>query len=150
MLKDCRLFWNGKKNQSEPEKALACKVGSDHHSLCDAALKSYIDQEVLCVDFQLDDGEPSLDLELRSGEMVKQLVDVRPAADGGFVVVSDNPVLMNAELSSLNNIMFQLSELDDSPGVLLKKNGNCTWTPISSRTRSQSTLRHPFTWKTES
>ena len=77
-------------------------------------------------------------LELRNGEMVKQLVDVvRPAADGGFVEVSDNPILTNAELSSMDDIMFQLGELDDSPGVLLKKNGNCTWTPITSRTTSR-------------
>ena len=56
MLKDCRLFKN-KKKQSEPEQALARKVGS-HRGLSDVALKLHIDQEVLCVDFQLDDGEP--------------------------------------------------------------------------------------------
>ncbi len=32
------------------------------------------------------------------------------------------------------DIVFQLCEQDDSPGVLLKKDayGNCTWIPIAS------------------
>ena len=55
--KRLQAFLEQKKNQSEPEQALARKVGS-HHGSSDAVLKPCIDQEVLCVDFQLDDGEP--------------------------------------------------------------------------------------------
>ncbi len=67
------------------------------------------------------------------------MVDIErpPALDGGIAEVSDNLVLTDAELSIMDDIIvFQLGEQDDSPGVLLKKDDNCTWTPISSRTRS--------------
>ena len=36
----------------------------------DKDLKSYIDKEVSCVDFLIDNGEPGLELELNSGEYV--------------------------------------------------------------------------------
>ena len=64
------------------------------------------------------------------------MVDVeRPHC--GIVKENDNPVLTVEELSGMDDIEFQLNELDDSPGVFLQKEGYCTWTPISSWTRSR-------------
>ena len=41
------------------------------------------------------------------------------------------------ELLDMDDIEFQLHDYDNSPGVLLKKSGSVTWTPIATRTRSR-------------
>ena len=37
----------------------------------------------------------------------------------------------------MDDIEFQLHDYDNSPGVLLKKSGSVTRTPIATRTRSR-------------
>ena len=50
----------------------------------DTDLKSLIEKNVLCVDFQLTDGEPVLELELNSREIVSgKLIDVKRPPDTG-------------------------------------------------------------------
>ena len=44
------------------------------------------------------------------------------------------------ELLDMDDIEFQLHDYDNSPGVLLKKSGSVTWTPIATRTRSRLSL----------
>ena len=49
------------------------------------------------------------------------------------------------ELSTLDEIEFQLHDCDDSPGVLLKKDGNVVWTRIAARTRSRVHFKDNYT-----
>ena len=68
-------------------------------------------------DFSLGAGDgPRLDLELCSGQAISRLVDVKRPD-------SNSAMSMN-ELSNNDEIEFQLHDCDDSPGVLLKKDGN--------------------------
>ena len=93
----------------------------------DKELKLFIDKEVQCVDFKVIDGEPGLDLELNSGEMVRKVVDVkRPPGIG--VQPYMNEVMSINELSGMDEVEFQLHEHDHSPGVLLKQSGTVSWT----------------------
>ena len=41
------------------------------------------------------------------------------------------------ELSHFDDVEFQLNADDDSPGVLLRKDGVVKWTPVANRTRSR-------------
>ena len=51
MLENYKLFWKGRqKNQNEQQLN---GVGPS-----DVSLKTFIDQDVQCVDFQIDDSEP--------------------------------------------------------------------------------------------
>ena len=43
----------------------------------------FIEKNVQCVDFQLTDGEPVLELELNSGEVVRKLIEVKRPPDTG-------------------------------------------------------------------
>ena len=72
---------------------------------------------------------PRLDLELCSGQAISRLVDIKRPVN--------NSVMSKNELSSHDEIEFQLHDCDDSPGVLLKKDGNVIWTPIAARIRSR-------------
>ena len=45
--------------------------------------------------------------------------------------------LTMAELSDMDEIVFQGNEIDGSPGVVLKKGCLEVWTPIATRTRSR-------------
>ena len=112
----------------------ACKPASQSTGDVDLHLKSFIDKEVQCVDFHLTTDE--LDLELNSGETVRKLIDVkRPSVTGNSVCASG--VMSVDELLDMDDIEFQLHESGNSPGVLLKKSGSVTWTPIATRTRSR-------------
>ena len=89
-----------------------------------------IAEQAQCVDFCLGAGDgPRLDLELRSGQVISRLVDIKRSGS--------NSVMSINELSNQDEIEFQLHDCDDSPGVLLKKDGNVIWTPIAARTRSR-------------
>ena len=72
-----------------------------------------------------------------SGEVISRLVDVKRFG-------SNSAMSMN-ELSNLDEIEFQLHDCDDSPGVLLKKDGNVVWTPIAARTRSRVHFKDNYT-----
>ena len=48
-----------------------------------------------------------------------------------------NSVISMNELSNQDEIEFCLHDCDDSPGILLKKNGHVVWTLIAARTRSR-------------
>lgn len=80
------------------------------------------------------DGKPGLD-----HYIVRRLIGVeRPTDIRATSQVNDNPVLTVEELSGMDAFEFQLHQCDlDLPGVLLKKDGQCTWTPIATRTRSR-------------
>ena len=104
----------------------------------DVVLKSFIDNEVQCVDFHLDDGGPGLDLELNCGEIVRKPIDVeRPNSDAQPLSGVSHKLSVE-ELMKFDDIEFELRDVDGSPGLLLKKDGLVTWTPIASRTRSRS------------
>ena len=56
---------------------------------------------------------------------------------GANVHVCASKVMSADELLDMDDIEFQLHDYDNSPGVLLKKSGSVTWTPIATRTRSR-------------
>ena len=121
-----------KHNQNEQ----VCKPASQSTGDVDLDLKSFIDKEVQCVDFHITNGQPELDLELNSGERVRKPIDVKkPFVTGANVCASK--VMSTDELLDMDDIEFQLHDYDNSPGVLLKKSGSVTWTPIATRTRSR-------------
>ena len=93
-------------------------------------LRLHIDKEVACVDFTLDKGEPGLNLELHSGESVWTPVCVRKpnGCDGN---------LSHADLSDMDEIVFQSHITDDTPGVVLRQGTLEVWTPVAARTRSR-------------
>ena len=93
-------------------------------------LRLHIDKEVACVDFTLDKGEPGLNLELHSGESVWTPVCVRKpnGCDGN---------LSHADLSDMDEIVFQSHITDDTPGVVLRQGTLEVWTPVATRTRSR-------------
>ena len=102
-------------------------------------LKSFIDNEVECVDFQLVDGGPRLDLELNNGRISRKLIDVmRPHIEAQTSV---DRILSVDELTNFDDIVFELRDADGSPRLLLKKGECVTWTPIASRTRSRMDKR---------
>ena len=63
------------------------------------------------MEFKVIDGEPGLDLELNSGEMVRDVK--RPPAIGVQPYV--NEVMSINELSGMDEVEFQLHEHDHSP-----------------------------------
>lgn len=80
-----------------------------------------------CVDFRFDGVEgPRLNMDLASGETVTRLVDVQKPPNE-----PTDSVMSIHELSKLDDVEFQLRESDDLPGVLLKKDGIVTWTPVA-------------------
>ena len=103
----------------------------------DKDLKSYIDKEVSCVDFLIDNGEPGLELELNSGEYVWAPVCVKKPGDHHSATDQHMSV---KDLGDMDEIIFQTHEVDDNPGVVLRKGSLEVWTPVASRTRSR--LRH--------
>ena len=89
------------------------------------------------MDFHITNGRPELDLELNSGERVRKPIDIkRPSVTGAYACASK--VMSADELLNMDDIEFQLNDYDNSPGVLLKKSGSVTWTPIATRTRSET------------
>ena len=92
-------------------------------------LRIFIDKEVSCIDFAIDNGEPGLNLELHSGKTVWTPVCVKKPD-----VRDEN--LSLADLSGMDEVVF-LSSTDDTPGVVLKSGKLEVWTPIATRTRSR-------------
>ena len=142
-----QAFLERKRTQNAPR---ASEISPDHsgssmnqqqvctHTAVDTELKSLIDKEVDCVDFRLDNGEPVLDLELKNGDILRKPVDVkRPVRTYSQAHKS---TMTLEELSGMDSIVFQMHESDDVPGLLLKKGQHCTWTPVSSRTRSRTKI----------
>ena len=123
-----------RKEQNQSEQV--CKPASLSTGDVDLDLKSFIVKEVQCVDLHITNGQPELDLELNSGEIVKKPIDVlKPSVTGANVCASK--VMPADELLDMDDIEFQLHDYDNSPGVLLKNSGSVTWTPIATRTRSR-------------
>ena len=121
-----------KQNQSEQVRKPASQSTGD----VDLDLKSFIDNEVQCVDFHITNGQPELDLELNSEERERKPIDAKkPSVTGANVCASK--VMSADELLDMDDIEFQLHDYDNSPGFLLKKSGSVTWTPIATRTRSR-------------
>ena len=87
-------------------------------------LRLHIDKEVACVDFTL------INLELHSGESVWTPVCVRKpnGCDGN---------LSHADLSGMDEIVFQSHITDDTPGVVLRQGTLEVWTPVATRTCSR-------------
>ena len=141
--RNARAFLECKRNQNAPQASI---ISPDHsgsslnqqqvctHTAVDTELKSLIDKEVDCVDFRLDNGEPVLDLELKNGDILRKPVDVRTYSQ------AHKSTMTLEELSGMDSIVFQMHESDDVPGLLLKKSQHCTWTPVSSRTRSRTKI----------
>ena len=72
---------------------------------------------------------------------MRKVIDVkRPPGIG--VQPYMNEVMSINELSSMDEVEFQLHEHDHSPGVLLKQSGTVSWTPIATRTRSRLGLHN--------
>ena len=100
-----------------------------------ADLKAFIMNKVQCVDFCIDGGGPGLDLELtNSGTTIRKQVDVlKPDSQ----TLQMSYAMTVEELSHFDDVEFQLNADDDSPGVLLRKDGVVKWTPVANRTRSR-------------
>ena len=101
----------------------------------DADLKAFIMNKVQCVDFCIDGGGPGLDLELTNSDTtIRKQVDVLKPDSQTLQMSSAMTV---EELSHFDDVEFQLNADDDSPGVLLRKDGVVKWTPVANRTRSR-------------
>ena len=101
----------------------------------DRDLKSYLDKEVLTVDFSISEGEPGLTLELNNGESVWTPVCVtKPRSNADS---RRDSVLSVKELVNMDEIEFQGHAVSDAPGVILSKGNSSVWTPIATRTRSR-------------
>ena len=42
---------------------------------------------------------------------------------------------------NFDDIVFKIRDGDGSPGLLLKKDGQVTWTPVATRTRSRVSFK---------
>ena len=99
-------------------------------------LKGFIEKNVLCVDFAIKDGQPTLDLELANGSHMWTPVQVKKPKS-----LSDEPVephaddISTSELSKLDSIEYRGRDSDDAPGVILRKGSLEVWTPIAARLR---------------
>ena len=89
-----------------------------------------------CVDFAINEGQPSLDLELANGNHVRTPVQVmkpKSLSDGSVEPHADDiPV---SELSKLDSIEYCGRDSDNAPGVTLRKGCLEVWTPIAARLR---------------
>ena len=79
-----------------------------------------------------------IDLELNCGEIIRRPIDVeRPISDAQPISGISHKLSVE-EVMKFDDIEFEMRDGDGSPGLLLKKDGLVTWTPIASRTRSRS------------
>ena len=77
-------------------------------------------------------------MELSCGEIVWRPIDVeRPNSDAQPLSGVSHKLSVE-ELMKFDDIEFEMRDDDGSSGLLLKKDGLVTWTPIASRTRSRS------------
>ena len=139
-------FWNRSSTMLFPKEKLVKETMSEQpftrrDEVKGDDLKVYLDKEVACVDFCIDKGEPGLTLELNCGESVWTPVCVKKLKGVDSCETHDSALTMD-ELSAMDDIVF---EIDDSPGVVLKKGCLEVWTPIASRTRSNTNLDSLFT-----
>ena len=82
----------------------------------------------------------------QSGEIVRRPIDVeRPNSDAQPVSVLVILKLSLEELMKFDDIEFEVHDGDGSPGLLLKKDGHVTWTPVASRTRSRVSFKDYYT-----
>ena len=76
-------------------------------------------------------------MELNCGGRVRRVIDVkRPITEAQTFSKASRKMLVE-ELMNFDDIVFEMSDGDGSPGLLLKKDGLVTWTPVASRTRSR-------------
>ena len=87
----------------------------------DEDLKVYLDKEVSCVDFSIDNGQSGLTLDLSCGKTEWTPVRVKKPIISGDA----NDELSVAELNELDDVVFKSGEVDDMPGVVLTKGCIC-------------------------
>ena len=97
----------------------------------DEDLKVYLDKEVSCVDFSIDNGQPGVTLDLNCGKTEWTPVRVKKPIISGDA----NDELSVAELNELDDVVFR-------SGEVLTKGCMQVWThiatPIATRTRLRS------------
>ena len=103
----------------------------------DEDLKVYLDKEVECVDFSIDNGQPGLTLDLNCGKTEWTPVRVKKPIISGDA----NDELSVAELNELDDVVFRSGEVDDMPGVVLTKGCMQVWTPIATPIATRTRLR---------
>ena len=96
----------------------------------DEDLKSYLDAEVSCVEFSVKHGEPGLSLDLNCKSVWTPVSVKKPTGS----LDDGSEVLSVAELADINEVVFRCHEMDDSPGLMLRKGNLEVWIPIAART----------------
>ena len=94
-------------------------------------------QSVTCIEFCVDEDEPGLSLELDCSKTVWTPVNVKRPGVSAMGLPDGRESLSVHELAGLDDVELRSHEVDDSPGVILRKGCLEVWTPIAARTRSK-------------